>query len=220
MCLKFSRTKIKYLLLCLMMIFFACRITIANDLTRQSAVDLETQAKQLSKIWNGDEIRRSILLFKDASKKWKSLGEWKKASYCLREAAKLSVFISDNTNSLPMLKKALDFDKKINNFDGQAISYSLLSQIEEQKSNVSQRDFYKKKAIRLSQNSDDLTKAFVYLSSGTLSLTFGNPNEALEFLQKGLSSSTKTEEFDLRAHILLNIGIAESIKGNKNYRYR
>lgn len=206
---------IKYSLFFLLIICLASHVALASIVTRQTTLEIETKARQLGKIWNGDEIRRSVSLFAQASENWQKLGELEKSSFCLRQSAQLSLLISDHQNALKSLMKALKIDKKIKNIDGQVISYSLLARLELQKGNIDQVQPNIDLAIKLSESATDQAKGFCYLINGEIELVKANLTLAGEFFAKALSFTKSLDDPDLNASILLNFGIYDAIKGNK-----
>jgi CHAT domain-containing protein len=199
-----------------MIIGFISQISIAKNPIKLAAIEQETKAKQLGQIWNGEEIRRSIILFDKASKNWENFGDFSKASFCLRESAKLSIMISDYKNSSKQLFKALKFDEKTKNIEGQVFSNGLLSQLEMQRGNISKSKMFYTKALDLSNSSSNYAKAFAFYIAGRYSFDFININVALEFFNKALNHSKGFGDTDLKAQILLFKGLVHSSKGNKD----
>lgn len=187
---------------------------IAGVPNRQFVSEQEEEAKQIGKLWNGEEIRRSISLYLEASNNWLKLNENKRASMCLREIAKLSLQIHDYEKASTVLKKSLKIDRKINNIEGQVLSLSLLSQLEEHKNNFSKSILLFKQALLLSKNSTDYSKAYANFVAGEFFIRNANLKSSENYVAKAEMYSKKIEDIDLKAKILLNCGISHSIQSH------
>ncbi len=188
----------------------------AEVLNERSVTEIEVEAKRLGKIWNGEEIRRSISLFDKASDGWKTLNNLERTAFCLRESASLSIMISEYDDAFINLQKALKIDKRIKNIEGQVILYSLLSKVFERTGKIEKSLVHYKKALALSESTSDSTIAFANLIAGEYAYDYVDFDVALKYFETALIHANKTDDLNLKAEILLNIGSTNATKGNKD----
>jgi tetratricopeptide (TPR) repeat protein len=199
-----SRIHFRLLFICLAAACFVCEVKAADDLTRQSALESENAAVQLSKEWNGDSIRRSTLLFLKASDDWAKLGERKRATFCLRESAKLSLLISEYDQAFGALNKALRIADKIKNNNDNIIILSLLSRASKQKGDVKKSENYYQQALIFSKSSSSPdARANALFSAAYYNFSYGNIKETIKLYEEALSFAEKAEDKDLIAQTLL-----------------
>ncbi len=203
----FSRSKIKFNFIFFFLICLIVQTVSAFEAGNAEVLETEKEAKELSKVWSGEKIRRSIVLYEKAAEDWKKPGEMKKAAEALRESAKLSYLFSDYEKAYASLDKALKIDEKINNTEGKIISLSLISEIYRQKGETEKSQKYYKQAIRLSeQTTDALAKTYAFYSAGNYQMFYGNTKTTVDLLKKAIFFANQTEDKQLITEILLELG--------------
>ncbi len=211
----FSKSGIKIFALCLFLICPIVQTISAFELSQAEILTKEKKAEQLGEQWSGEPIHRSIVLFLETAADWEKIGETQKAADALREAAKLAQNVSDYQTAFASLDKAVKLDKKINNINGQVISLSLLSLIYQQKGETLKCESYAKQAVSLSENStDELAKAYAFLSGGIYNFYYGDIKTTTEQLEKASDFAGKTGDKKLNAQILRELAAAYIRDGN------
>ena len=182
----------------------------------QQIENIENEAISLSKIWNAKEMRQSIGAFGNASEKWLKTGNPKRASFCLRESAKLLIRLSELSRAERILKKALAIDEKRNDLDGQVLSLSLLSSIYITRGKQPLASKTQRNAIALTEKTMPKTRAFSYLIAGKNEFWGLNMGSSKKHLEKALSILANNPDDSLKVHILLNLGLVHGVKNEKN----
>ncbi len=186
----------------------------AADLTGEAVRDKESTAKLMSETWSGEAYRRSIILYSEAAEDWTKLGELKKASFCWREAAKLSQLVSDYDLAFKALNKSLEIDGKNDYSEGKVISLSLLSLISRQKGDVKKSENYYKQALDLSKTSPtDAARAYALFSAGMFNFYYGDMKKTIEYFLQANSFAEKTDDVSLITQTLLFIGFSYGREG-------
>ncbi len=209
------KVKTKHFLLCVLVVCFVFQISNAKNITEQSTLKIENKAKQLGKIWNGKEIRRAIQLFIKASENWEQLDQLEKSASCLRESVKLSFLISERGKALSRVKRALQLDEKTKTIEGQVISHTLLFRIYHLNNKGRKATLHINRALKLSNSSSGYVKAYSRFYMGEAYLNVAKLEKATDLFLKALSFIERTNDINLKAEILLHIGIAFAIDGSK-----
>lgn len=115
------------------LIFSLCLLSVINSLVFaeqpiEDIFEIEKRADKLSKEWNGESLRHSVLLYERAYNYWLNKNASNKASECLREIVRLKLKISQPNEALAELKKLKIIDK--NNSVGKIENLSLESTIQ------------------------------------------------------------------------------------------
>lgn len=211
MILKTPKYRNIFALICLTFISLTPSNSKAFVISEQTAIEQEAEARHLKTIWNSDEIRHSVTLFSEVSRKWIQLRNFNKATNCLREVAKLSMILSEHNNSLSALQTAIKIDSKTNNIEGLVLNNALIAQLKLQQSRIDQSLTYITKAIKLSELSTDYAKAYTTLVAGEIELIRADIKAAKQLFIKALKISNTIDDADLKANILLNYGLSQSI---------
>jgi CHAT domain-containing protein len=198
--------------------FFAVEPVAAGDATVDAAAQKESAAVQLSRQWNGDSLRRSIELYREAADDWQNLGENQKASACLRQSAALSLLFSDYRNAFANLDKALRMDEKNNLKDEKVLTLGVLSQAANQAGKTKDWEKYYKQALQAAETLDaPLVHANAFYNAAEYNFYFGNTGETIELYQKALDFAEKSDDARLTAQILLKLGYTYIREGNPVY---
>ncbi len=205
-------------LICLLFSFFTKGVLTQNSLSAQSAAEIQSQAKFLSKQWNGEAIRRSIDLFIKAADHWEKLGNRKKAAQCLRDSAELGLLISDYEMVFALLEKALQIDVKTADIEGKSLTLSILSRASNQKGDVKKSEYYYKQALDSAKlTASDEVRANALFSAAEYNSAYGKLNETIKLYEEALAFAEKTGNKDLIARILINIGYSYARQDNPVY---
>ena len=100
-------------------------VAAAKNLDRNIINRNESDAIELSKVWELDSIKQAVRLFEQNAEDWEKLEEPQKAVFCLNEAATLAQMYSDYETSFRVLKKSLKIEITHKLLEEESISYSL-----------------------------------------------------------------------------------------------
>jgi CHAT domain-containing protein/Flp pilus assembly protein TadD len=206
------------LFLYLFLFFFVVESAPAKDLTKDAAAQTENEALQYSRRWNGEALRRSIELYREAAADWEKLGENQKAAACWREAAALALYFSDYKNAFANLQKALRIAEKNNLREEKVLALSYLSRAANQAGRTKDCEKYYKQSLQAAASLDSAAaQAHAFFSAAEYNFYFGSIRETIELYQKALAFADKSNDAKLSGQILLNLGYSYLREGNPVY---
>jgi len=173
-----------------------------SNAIRRAASESQSEAIRLAKVWDAENIRGSISLFIDASKKWEKLGDFKRSSFCLIESAKLYGRVSEDAKAEKALYQALRLSRKINDLDGRAIELALLARIKQKRGITKETHSLIAKSIRLGETASPKTRAYIFFIAGEYEIQNSNTTSAINHLEKAKSLLSDTSDANLEAEIL------------------
>jgi CHAT domain-containing protein/predicted negative regulator of RcsB-dependent stress response len=204
---------VKHFTFCFVAVFILLQTAYAFEAGRQEIFRVEREAKRLGKIWNGEEIRRSILLFKEAAENRRKAGEYGAAAECLRRAAELSFMLSDYDSMRTALEQAVRFDQTAENVSGRVYTDGLFARYFERTGNIAAGERHSGQALKLSETLDAHPQAFANLIAGEIEFSKVDLEKAGEFFREALNFAEKTSDSDLTAEVLTHLAAIDAAQG-------
>jgi CHAT domain-containing protein/tetratricopeptide (TPR) repeat protein len=213
------------LLLLMWLVIFNCggqTIEAENKPSSLSAEKLQAEAKDLSKQWNGEALRRSISLFEQAAEIWKQSGAARESANCLREIASNESILGDYATAEAQIKRALILENTPELVDGKVKSLSMLAVIYLKSGKISESEKYSAEAVKLSESLDDpASRAAALFGAGQVFYFRRNINQSVESFRQSVNLWEKAGDAEGKANSLYELGYAlmsksEPLEGLKN----
>ena len=167
------------------------KYTTNNLQTNFSSDDLSRQAEIYAEKWSGESVRRSIGLYEELFKKYKSGGEFLKAERTLIEVARLFLLLEKYNDAESKLNEALKFDSKTDDEDCRAEILSLLSSIALRNGNLKKSEELLNQAMEIN-SPDTKTKAAIYSAAAELRYVQRDMDEAISNCLKAINFLRET----------------------------
>lgn len=158
-----------------------------NQPNRQSALENESNARELSKIWKSDAVHRALKLYLEAALQWEQIGARDKSAASLREASRLELLLGNTQSTFPLLERALQLEDNNEDLSGKIETLSLLSYITLQLGQIKNSERLYQQALALSEKTESsIAKATVYACGAELFYYQRDLKKSIENYQKAI----------------------------------
>jgi CHAT domain-containing protein len=202
-------------ILFLTILHFHSLFGVAQNLDRNSLLQDETRAIELSTVWEFESIKRAIELFEQTADNWEKLNEPQRAAFCLNESAKLTQIASDNKKAFRNLERALKLADRNNLLEEKIISSSLLALLSIEKGVKEDSEKYSRQAISLSQKETSAkARGYSFFCAGMFEYYYGNLKDAVGFFEQANLHAQQTQDIFLISQVLSYVGFSYLREGN------
>lgn len=172
-----------------------------------SPAELQEQAKELSKKWNGDDFRRSISLFSKAFEGRKKVGEMREASECLRSISHIQTILGNYTEAEKKIKEALKIENNFNILDGKIKSLAILGVIYLKIGKIAESEKYSGEAVALSKSiNDSKPQAAALFGAGQVFYFRRQIDKSIEAFRAAVELYDKNGDSEGKANALYELG--------------
>ena len=181
----------------------------------QDAFEVTQTAQKLGYEWKRESYERAFELYLEASEKWKMLNKNVESASCLREAARLSVFLGDKQKAVNLLKKALSALNQNASVDEKIKILSQLSLISFELGNEKESEGFFTKALSLAQTTETpQARAAAHFSAGSFYYYRENLDKAADHLRQAVELWKKAGDLRELAKTYIELGYVFSQKSD------
>ncbi len=170
---------------------------------------LEREAKDFGSQWNYEAVEKAARLYAQTAEHRIQSKQFKEASVCLREAARLNTILNEKETALLLLNQSLEISRRNKDRDEQAKTLSALSILAFDEGSIEKSKSYFSEALVLTKKTNEPSaRAEALFSAGEYYFYQKKLPEALALFDRSLEQWQKADDAEGEAKCLLEMGYA------------